>query len=264
MMWCGGRGNWLICRMIRQRILCRMNWPHWILMRGGNFDIGVIRIPSAIRQSAGEPPRHGSHDHAPGAVDGWLDLPGGVRIGIERAHMEEDAGKSTHVGSTGRVHGATASLIDLNRAGVPLVEALDSVGGASGNYIYLTATQAIKAARNGRTIPDSSPAGLSGDGFPRNRVPRQDIAPGPPRRRAVAREPGQRLPHARREAQPRHRDAREDPRDARPAGQARRSSGNSAGEMNSIPALLWVAVGGAVGSVARAMVGVLVLLTTNC
>jgi aspartyl-tRNA(Asn)/glutamyl-tRNA(Gln) amidotransferase subunit B len=36
--------------------------------------------------------------------------------------MEEDAGKSTHVGSTGRVHGATASLIDLNRAGVPLVE----------------------------------------------------------------------------------------------------------------------------------------------
>ena len=50
-------------------------------------------------------------------IDGWLDLPGGVRIGIERAHMEEDAGKSTHVGSTGRVHGATASLIDLNRAG---------------------------------------------------------------------------------------------------------------------------------------------------
>ncbi len=56
-------------------------------------------------------------------VDGHLDLPNGVRIGIERAHMEEDAGKSTHVGSSGgRVHGATASLIDLNRAGVPLVE----------------------------------------------------------------------------------------------------------------------------------------------
>ena len=56
-------------------------------------------------------------------VDGYLDLPSGVRIGIERAHMEEDAGKSTHVGgSGGRVHGATASLIDLNRAGVPLVE----------------------------------------------------------------------------------------------------------------------------------------------
>ena len=56
-------------------------------------------------------------------VDGYLDLPNGVRVGIERAHMEEDAGKSTHVGgSGGRVHGATASLIDLNRAGVPLVE----------------------------------------------------------------------------------------------------------------------------------------------
>jgi aspartyl-tRNA(Asn)/glutamyl-tRNA(Gln) amidotransferase subunit B len=55
-------------------------------------------------------------------VDGHLDLPGGTRIGIERAHMEEDAGKSSHIGATGRVHGATASLIDLNRAGVPLVE----------------------------------------------------------------------------------------------------------------------------------------------
>ena len=56
-------------------------------------------------------------------VDGYLDLPNGVRVGIERAHMEEDAGKSTHIGgSGGRVHGATASLIDLNRAGVPLVE----------------------------------------------------------------------------------------------------------------------------------------------
>ena len=55
-------------------------------------------------------------------VDGWLDLPNGVRVGIERAHMEEDAGKSTHVGQSGRVHGADYSLIDLNRAGVPLVE----------------------------------------------------------------------------------------------------------------------------------------------
>ena len=56
-------------------------------------------------------------------VDGYLDLPSGTSVGIERAHMEADAGKSTHVGgSGGRVHGATASLIDLNRAGVPLVE----------------------------------------------------------------------------------------------------------------------------------------------
>ena len=55
-------------------------------------------------------------------VDGWLDLPDGTRIGIERAHMEEDAGKSIHAGGDGRVHQADYSLIDLNRAGVPLVE----------------------------------------------------------------------------------------------------------------------------------------------
>ncbi len=46
-----------------------------------------------------------------------------VHIPIERAHMEEDAGKLTHVGgSTGRIQGATSSLVDYNRAGVPLVE----------------------------------------------------------------------------------------------------------------------------------------------
>jgi len=56
-------------------------------------------------------------------VDGWLELPGGKRIGIERAHLEEDTGKSTHIGgSGGRIHGSDFSLIDFNRAGVPLVE----------------------------------------------------------------------------------------------------------------------------------------------
>jgi aspartyl-tRNA(Asn)/glutamyl-tRNA(Gln) amidotransferase subunit B len=56
-------------------------------------------------------------------VDGWLDLPDGVRVGIERAHLEEDTGKSTHVGgASGRIHGSAHSLIDFNRAGVPLVE----------------------------------------------------------------------------------------------------------------------------------------------
>jgi aspartyl-tRNA(Asn)/glutamyl-tRNA(Gln) amidotransferase subunit B len=56
-------------------------------------------------------------------VDGWLDLPDGTRVGIERAHVEEDTGKSTHVGGAdGRIHGSDASLIDFNRAGVPLVE----------------------------------------------------------------------------------------------------------------------------------------------
>jgi aspartyl-tRNA(Asn)/glutamyl-tRNA(Gln) amidotransferase subunit B len=55
-------------------------------------------------------------------IDGWLDLPGGQRVGIERAHMEEDTGKTTHVGGGGRIHDAGYSLVDYNRAGVPLVE----------------------------------------------------------------------------------------------------------------------------------------------
>ncbi len=51
----------------------------------------------------------------------WTDRP--VRIGIERVHLEEDTGKSLHVGgATGRIHGADYSLVDYNRAGIPLVE----------------------------------------------------------------------------------------------------------------------------------------------
>ncbi|MHB1533717.1 MAG: Asp-tRNA(Asn)/Glu-tRNA(Gln) amidotransferase subunit GatB [Acidimicrobiales bacterium] len=53
---------------------------------------------------------------------GWLDLPGGPRVRIERAHLEEDTGKTTHLGGGGRIHGADHSLVDYNRAGVPLVE----------------------------------------------------------------------------------------------------------------------------------------------
>jgi aspartyl-tRNA(Asn)/glutamyl-tRNA(Gln) amidotransferase subunit B len=55
-------------------------------------------------------------------VDGWLELPEGTRVGIVRAHLEEDTGKTTHVGTSGRIHGADYSLVDYNRAGVPLVE----------------------------------------------------------------------------------------------------------------------------------------------
>src|SRR3984957_5766156 len=68
----------------------------------------------------------------PLCTDGWLDIvvtdPDSgdqrpVRVEIERVHLEEDTGKSSHVGgSTGRIHGADYSLVDYNRAGIPLVE----------------------------------------------------------------------------------------------------------------------------------------------
>ena len=61
-----------------------------------------------------------------GALDVTIETDDGplsVTIGIERAHMEEDTGKISHVGgATGRIHGADYSLIDYNRAGVPLIE----------------------------------------------------------------------------------------------------------------------------------------------
>jgi aspartyl-tRNA(Asn)/glutamyl-tRNA(Gln) amidotransferase subunit B len=55
-------------------------------------------------------------------ANGWLELPDGTRVGVERAHMEEDTGKTTHIGGGGRIHDARHSLVDYNRAGVPLVE----------------------------------------------------------------------------------------------------------------------------------------------
>src|SRR5256714_7890587 len=62
----------------------------------------------------------------PICTDGYLDIEldgKSYRIGIERAHLEEDTGKSLHIGgATGRIHGATHSLVDYNRAGIPLVE----------------------------------------------------------------------------------------------------------------------------------------------
>jgi len=62
----------------------------------------------------------------PLCVEGYVDVEiegETFRIGIERVHLEEDTGKTLHVGgATGRIHGATESLVDYNRAGIPLVE----------------------------------------------------------------------------------------------------------------------------------------------
>jgi aspartyl-tRNA(Asn)/glutamyl-tRNA(Gln) amidotransferase subunit B len=71
----------------------------------------------------------------PICFDGYLDVivPNGeasttIRIGIERVHLEEDTGKLTHAGgSTGRIHGADYSLVDYNRAGIPLVEIVTKI-----------------------------------------------------------------------------------------------------------------------------------------
>ena len=62
----------------------------------------------------------------PLCVDGYVDVElngHAYRVEIERVHLEEDTGKNTHVGgATGRIHGADYSLVDFNRAGIPLVE----------------------------------------------------------------------------------------------------------------------------------------------
>ncbi len=65
----------------------------------------------------------------PLCTDGYLDVtvatqsgPQVFRVEIERVHMEEDTGKLLHAGGAGRIHGATHSLVDYNRAGIPLIE----------------------------------------------------------------------------------------------------------------------------------------------
>jgi aspartyl-tRNA(Asn)/glutamyl-tRNA(Gln) amidotransferase subunit B len=57
----------------------------------------------------------------PITINGELDVDG-ARVGVTRAHLEEDTGKSLHKGGAGRIHGADYSLVDYNRAGVPLLE----------------------------------------------------------------------------------------------------------------------------------------------
>ncbi len=74
------------------------------LISDGHLDVEVDVAPGAGRE---------------GGADGGLET---RRVRIERLHMEEDTGKSLHVGDTGRLHGADRSLIDYNRCGIPLLE----------------------------------------------------------------------------------------------------------------------------------------------
>ena len=92
----------------------------------------------------------------PICVNGYLDLEveteDGIkefRVEIERVHMEEDTGKSLHVGgATGRIHGADYSLLDYNRAGIPLVEIVTKTIEGTGKYAPLVAKAYVKELRD--------------------------------------------------------------------------------------------------------------------
>jgi len=92
----------------------------------------------------------------PICFDGYLDVdvltdegPRTFRIEIERAHMEEDTGKATHVGgSTGRIHGASHSLVDYNRAGIPLIEIVTKPIEGTGKYAPEVAKAYVAALRD--------------------------------------------------------------------------------------------------------------------
>jgi len=92
----------------------------------------------------------------PICFDGFLDVdyetPEGrqtYRVGIERAHMEEDTGKNSHVGgATGRIHGADHSLVDYNRAGIPLIEIVTKPLEGAGRYAPEVAKAYVSALRD--------------------------------------------------------------------------------------------------------------------
>ncbi|WP_392465668.1 Asp-tRNA(Asn)/Glu-tRNA(Gln) amidotransferase subunit GatB [Arsenicicoccus cauae] len=89
----------------------------------------------------------------PIAFDGYLDveLEDGTtwRVEIERAHMEEDTGKSLHMGgATGRIHGADYSLLDYNRAGIPLIEIVTKPVAGAGERMPEVAKAYVSAIRD--------------------------------------------------------------------------------------------------------------------
>ncbi|MDR3649269.1 MAG: Asp-tRNA(Asn)/Glu-tRNA(Gln) amidotransferase subunit GatB [Acidimicrobiales bacterium] len=85
---------------------------------------------------------------APINVSGWLELPDASRVRIERAHMEEDTGKTSHIGGGGRIHDADHALVDYNRAGVPLVEIVSApdIGSSAQARLYASELRGILVA----------------------------------------------------------------------------------------------------------------------
>ena len=92
----------------------------------------------------------------PFCVNGYLDVSVETdegekvfRVEIERVHLEEDTGKLTHTGgATGRIHGADYSLVDYNRAGIPLVEIFTKPVAGTGKYAGAVAKAYVSELRD--------------------------------------------------------------------------------------------------------------------
>ncbi len=118
----------LNCEVSERSVFHRKNYFYADLPK--NFQISQFDVPVC-------------HDgHLDVEVDGETR-----RVGIERAHMEEDTGKSTHLGSGGRIHAAEGTLLDFNRSGVPLVEIVSrpDIRSAAESRAYAQELRAIVA-----------------------------------------------------------------------------------------------------------------------
>ncbi len=101
--WTVALGLALDCRVAEHSLFHRKNYFYADLPK--NYQISQYDLPLCL--------------------DGHLDIEteaGTRRIGITRVHLEEDTGKSTHLGESGRIHAAEAALLDFNRSGIPLME----------------------------------------------------------------------------------------------------------------------------------------------
>ena len=118
----------LNCEITERSVFHRKNYFYADLPK--NYQISQYDVPVC-------------HDgHLDVEVDGQTR-----RVGIERAHMEEDTGKSTHVGDGGRIDAASATLLDFNRSGVPLVEVVSrpDIRSAAEARVYAQELRAIVA-----------------------------------------------------------------------------------------------------------------------
>jgi aspartyl-tRNA(Asn)/glutamyl-tRNA(Gln) amidotransferase subunit B len=126
--WIMSIGLALDCEVSPRSVFHRKNYFYADLPK--NYQISQFDIPVC-------------HDgHIDIVVDGETR-----RVGIERAHMEEDTGKSTHVGDGGRIHAAQSTLLDFNRSGVPLVEIVSKpdIRSAAESRVYATQLRALVA-----------------------------------------------------------------------------------------------------------------------